>query len=74
MQETFRGREVYDAQLTVETDSTGQEILDATGSFVQVQNTIVEFEMLPLNRLGYIIYLLFIIIEHEENQIMSDSI
>jgi hypothetical protein len=36
--ETYRGKDVFDAQLTIETDPSGAEILDATGSFVQVVN------------------------------------
>ena len=36
MEEIYRGREVFDVQLTIETDAAGSEVLDATGTFVQV--------------------------------------
>ena len=37
LEETFRGRPVFDAQLTVETDESGVEVLDASGTVIQVR-------------------------------------
>ncbi|XP_076463559.1 elastase-like [Babylonia areolata] len=35
MKEIYRGKEVYDTQMTIETDPSGAEVIDATGVFVQ---------------------------------------
>lgn len=36
MEEKYRGRQVFDSQITVESDPVEQEIVDITGSFVKV--------------------------------------